>query len=199
MRYEKGASQPSAVGPALYHQYALNDLFDIDVTGTGHQPALYDTMKVIWTRNRVRKAHIKYTMQNSTTVPLRVFFILSTENETPPDGGTVDYKNAVGYIGHMDLARSDSGGSQRTFKKSVNVDYWVSKMVYSNLGQPDSSLGSMWANADASPGRPLYLYVIATNFDLDDTTTSIAYSYIADFTLDTDWATPADDLFEDED
>lgn len=47
----------SSAGPAYYF-YTMNDIYDPDKTGTGNQPAWYDTYMTIYTRWKVIKSSI---------------------------------------------------------------------------------------------------------------------------------------------
>lgn len=54
-------------GTAANHLFAVNGLFDPDITGAGHQPAGYDQYMALFNVYVVTAAHIKVTYYNTST------------------------------------------------------------------------------------------------------------------------------------
>ena len=54
------------VGGTNSYVFQLNNLFDPDTTGVGHQPMYFDNMATLWSKYKVDFAKIKVTVVNST-------------------------------------------------------------------------------------------------------------------------------------
>lgn len=64
---ERGSLTGAAVGAASTYQYAVNSLFDPNLTGTGSQPIPYDQLAVIYERYIVYEVEYRVVMANQSS------------------------------------------------------------------------------------------------------------------------------------
>lgn len=53
-----------AVATVAYHTFALNGMYDPDITGTGHQPRGFDQMMLLYREYKVEKCHVEVLAQH---------------------------------------------------------------------------------------------------------------------------------------
>jgi hypothetical protein len=182
----------------VYSQYRLNSLNDVNSLLGGHQPPTYDVLSPIYRRNRVKNTYVNATFHNATTRPMRVYFLLSTNGSAPSTSDVADLTNSVGYLGKVEVGRSDSNQGVKKFRRKIPIDYWLGKFLTQNNGQIYNNLSDPWATTNNNPPVVLYLNILFECLDYNVTST-LGMAYTLDFKFDTIWANPDGDIFEDED
>jgi len=82
-------SEQKTVGGAIggvvgiVHEYALNGLYDPDLSGVGHQPMGFDQLSAMWKRYRVWKVDFKIRCFAPTTA---AFLVAQVNNSQVPSG-----------------------------------------------------------------------------------------------------------------
>lgn len=115
LRYSTSVALGAAVGAPSTWVFRLNDLFDPDATGTGHQPMGFDQLMTWYNHFVVISARIKVTFRNNAasgvTVAIRVdgsATPLTTIDRIIEDGGltmdTLEFKGVSGSIRTLDVA-----------------------------------------------------------------------------------------------
>lgn len=85
-----------ASGGAEYDlwSFVANGLYDVDLSGIGHQSPNFDRLMRIWDQYRVYKVQAKVTfINNSSTVPVNAAMYISNESTTEFSPGVHDLSN----------------------------------------------------------------------------------------------------------
>jgi hypothetical protein len=82
--YENGLSL-TAVGVANSYFFTANGLFDVNITGTGHQPMGFDQMMLMYEQYTVVNSKISISCQSGTSVAIRAGVYLSPDTTSITD------------------------------------------------------------------------------------------------------------------
>lgn len=145
MRYHDAIILQSSGGnPLPFHTFRCNNLFDPDLTGTGHQPLRYDQLSVLFAAYRVRSAMLKVTFAHpnvaptSTTTglgPWQVAITKSKTNATLPGVGS-DFQTACEMEGSVNsLLTVDE-------TKTLYSTYNYREAGYNNIEEVNTGTGT---------------------------------------------------------
>ncbi len=115
LRYASFNQLSGASGAVDTHVLRVNDLFDTDVTSTGHQPMGFDQMMVFYEHFHVMKAKVRCTFRNGATNTPRVSLRVDADSTplTNPDqivevgGCVVDTLSSSAVYGGVKLLELD--------------------------------------------------------------------------------------------
>lgn len=141
--------------------FAMNGVYDPDITGAGHQPRLFDQLMGLYQRYRVIKCAISFMFVPvaTTNAGACVFGIQSTLSATSLEGSSINsVMDAIGFKYRV----SNGTGSDAT---TVSREDSLASVIDSN--QDDSEYGS----ASSNPGTIGYYHCYVGVLDV---TTAIA-------------------------
>lgn len=136
-------SSLSAMGVPYY--YALNDCFDPNFTGSGHQPRGFDQIAVLYKKYRVYSARVQVYLMNPTTATCwGGYHLLNSQQPVYTAGTAFDYTNEVPGT-FCDKVPVDT---QQLFYDSGKVPIWeLEGMTYDQWHADDG----FDANVGSSP------------------------------------------------
>jgi hypothetical protein len=131
--------------------FRLNSLFDPDFTGTGVQPLGYDQFSALYGRYAVTLARFDVTFANTTSLPIRVGFIISPQSTLPANSAVWSMQpfsrsTTLGPVGSGKDVMTLNGSS------SFYKEFGVTKRQF----QDDADFS---ASTSSSPVRILYLHL----------------------------------------
>lgn len=95
LRYVSEAITFATTTSKGWRQFALNGLFDPDITGTGHQPLGFDQIKALYDNYRVHSARFSATGQVSTSNVATLIAIGAKEGSSLPTTMTDCYEDGA--------------------------------------------------------------------------------------------------------
>lgn len=155
----------SYTGTLKTYQYKLNDIYDPNYTGTGHQPMGHDTFAILYGKYRVYGAkysisfsNTNVTYQGEAIVQLRPNSVLSATFEDAMEDTYKQYRILASEGGNISTVRGYG---------SVPKIYGVSKKEM-QIGDTFS------ANIGSSPAVGIYLNIYVQNQDVATALTVVA-------------------------
>lgn len=154
---EKGLSLTTGViGASTDYIFRLNDIFDPNFTGTGHQPSMHDQMNAVFERYCVTGCAYKVSFSNSSTSNRQLVAVyISDRDTTVTDITTIIEQGSVQY---RQLSVSTAGGSQATISGYVDLPQLMgmTKDAYT----ADSNYATEFGNDPSDPG---FLHCVAAD------------------------------------
>lgn len=166
---------PAPVSGTNFHQvYALNGLYDPDITGTGHQPLWYDTLTTMYNNYIVTHVDVQILVLDNGTSAAPVQFEMGVcpsydSSDFASSDPEVLSENRYGWAGLMSTHTGNPIDNQYhgrfDLKRLYGLPQHTDLQVYSPSG------GSSGSN----PSTPWYLHV---NGQVIDESTTMANVYI---------------------
>ncbi len=156
MRYtHTGLYAESAAGTGFQGVWALNGLYDMDVTNPGHQPMYYDELLTIngpYARYTVHHVDVVVEVNSTTTSPIVAGFYVQP--------GVVDFPSLIGLqekpMGQTALlAQSPVSGCRRVFRFTVDI-----KKVFGVNAQKLNDDDTYSGLYNANPAQVAYMIVM---------------------------------------
>ncbi len=160
MRYCDTITITCTSGAIGKYVFRVNDLYDPDVTGTGHQPLYRDSFASIYDFYVVTKSHSKITFSNTSAVPVHCGVTLEDDNTSSTSINVLMEQNTSK---HKMLPPQTGSLSSHTFqipfdsKKFLGWDPMASETAKTN-----------WPN---SPNVPVYMVLFIQPVDASTTAT----------------------------
>ncbi len=117
MRYCDTVPLTSTSGTIAKYVFRVNDCFDPDVTGSGHQPLYRDTFAAIYDFYVVPRARVKVTFANTGNIPSHIGILLDDDVSTSATSTVLMEQNNGKH--HLLPAQS---GSLSTHTFTINFD-----------------------------------------------------------------------------
>lgn len=156
LRYSTFSSIANSSGIPTAHVFRINDLYDIDVTSTGHQPMGFDQMMLYYEHFVVTKAKVRCTFRQRTDSRETVICLRVDADVTPLT--VADRILEIGGCIH------DTLGSQRTFgaDKTLEMDVDMARFQGVSPAALTADAGARGSVA-SSPSEGTYLHVQVWN------------------------------------
>lgn len=170
------------------HVWRVNSTFDIDYTTAGAtQPPSYNELVTLYGLNTVNNVKCRFQLQNQAARSYRVYFIASLASTTTQNDPTA-YELTLhpGYLGMMNVGRSDGSDGNKTKIININVPRMLRKLNFPSV-LPAYYGTDLWASANADPARHLYMKIYVQAID-ENASLALSYDYSIDFTQDVTWA-----------
>jgi hypothetical protein len=135
LSYVEAIQFTTASGAITNYSFALNNVYDPNSTGTGHQPLGYDEWANFYARYIVVGFHCDIIATNEqTSYPVDVVYTLQQYSTS-----YTDIPNALEQVGaeNVTLGLPSSGNATRRFTKSVYLPDYFGLPLRSYLGQSD--------------------------------------------------------------
>jgi hypothetical protein len=159
LKYSQTVTFTGSAAPTS-QAFAVNSLFDPDLTGTGHQPSYFDTLAAIYGRYFVKGATAELQITNGSTKAVTWVALYSDQITNTTVESLTEAKNSVsGIVGEA--------GAMSTRTKSLQY-MATSKIMGQPLSEPDDN---MYAGVGASPADLWYLIFKVTSVDVTTTIT----------------------------
>lgn len=158
-RYCDRISLDAGIAAVANYSFRANSLYDPDLTGTGHQPMLYDQLMTFYEHYTVLSSKIKVTwIASDDTGPLQHSGIVGIElsgSQTP----TTDFNDVLeqGRSKWVVHGEHTSNRGIVTTTHSVNM----SKFLSQNVLQEDANAGTETAN----PLEQVFFHLFSTGID----------------------------------
>jgi hypothetical protein len=139
------------------HRFVLNNVYDPDLTGSGHQPRGYDELKTLYKQFTVIGAAYKVTFTGATSESCLVSAIVNSDSTI-----LSDYKGQIEESGakYTVVQKRDGGPSTKVVTGYVNMNKFFGENVLD---------GDEYDNtASTGPGtdRSCFLHLMVTPTDL---------------------------------
>lgn len=157
LKYAQVMSVSSASGIIGEQRFSANNIYDPDVTGTGHQPMGHDQWAALFNHYVVlgSKITVNFCDSDSTTTPTHVGLYLS-------DGKTLSYTAGYEYIearkGAFRLIVPNEGKRHRLVNKFSAKKFFNVKDVKDNLSRLGAATG-------ASPTEQSFYHIWVQTLD----------------------------------
>lgn len=153
LRYTESISRTIVVTNANTYIFRANNLFDTDLTGTGHQPRGFDQFMLLYSKYTVLGAKITLSAAGEdTTNDNYVFGITQRSDATSISFDLKDYTE-----GRTVTSRMLSGGvnnPSKTISQSINIGRFLG--IKSPLSEQDLA-----GTANTGPINQAYFYIFA--------------------------------------
>lgn len=153
--YDPQLSLSGAAGVPASRVYSANGIFDVDITGTGHQPLGFDQMMLFYEHYGVIRSKISVTFMNDSDDAVRVGIYLN------PDSTPIALPSDIMENGLIATAVCDSkdGTGERIKTVSLNCDMKKSmgKESYKAIINDKTVCG----DAGSNPAEQTYFVVVA--------------------------------------
>jgi len=119
LRYSTNFMLTNTAGAVATYVFRANDCFDIDFTGTGHQPMGFDQMMVFYNHFCVTHAQIKVVFKNTSTSAPTTVCIRQDASSTPLT--VIDRILEAGYYTTEDLEATPGFGSNKLLSCKMSI------------------------------------------------------------------------------
>lgn len=156
-RYVEQITLNPTIGTPATYSFRLNDLYDPNYTGVGHQPIGFDQVMNFYNHFTVIGAKIKATfVSNGTSAGLDTYVVgIETSGSATPTTALNDiYEQGMSSWGVMTNAAS-------TGKKIITRGCNVSKFLGQKVMQEDANAGTV----SASPAELVYFHLFAAGIN----------------------------------
>jgi hypothetical protein len=162
LRYSESYTFTGSAAPTGQY-WQMNSAFDVNGSGTGHQPSFYDTFTAIYSRYFVKEFKIEVMVNNHTST-VGVFGVLAY-GDINASGNTVEQLSEAKYAKSFVLGQSTGGGNVKT----ISLPWMASsKLMGTPYTEADDNMYAAW-NANPNDLGFAWLKVAA-----DDATTAIS-------------------------
>lgn len=155
VRYSDVITLTSTSGSLAKYIFSLNSCYDPDVSGTGHQPLMWDQLTALYNRYVVKGAKIKCQfspISNTTSTtqpsgPMVIGIMGDADNTTPTTGSTImeSNKSASTFLNN-----AQGGNNVKT------ISHTYSPSLRLGVDPEDDTVSAPW---NSSPGRQYYAHV----------------------------------------
>jgi len=147
---------PATTNLSASYRFALNGIYDPNVTGTGHQPMFFDQLTGLYSLYRVLRARVQVTWTNPTAEGLWCGYrILSSYNTTTSASKSLDYLREMG----------DTNMQQMSSLAEQIRDWKITVPIHSVLGitaqEYSAPFASYASSTAANPAILAYLDLVA--------------------------------------
>lgn len=157
---------PTTTVSPVYHAWAINDLYDPDVTGVGHQPKGFDQLAPFYQSWRVFGARITVQGVQLTQNTSSVIIVGASDSLLTPAGIREAYEERQ--------ARCYIVNDEKPFKFTR---YFPCNVIKGNTKQQYKSEDNFVGHFTGSPADIIYAYTGACNLD-ESTSTEFSYRVI---------------------
>lgn len=183
LRYVDTVSVDAGSAAIASHVYSANGLFDPDVTGTGHQPLMYDEYKLLYGMYRVISSKIKVTpVPTSNTSSVPALYGVFTEFDA-----TLGYSLGTSIIedqrnkGSWGLFSSTTGDRNPHMRQSKRASFNAKRMLSPEGADNATAVSTNTATAGFDAFYQIWASSIAGN-DPGNVTFIVQIDYIVEFT-----------------
>ena len=170
------ALDPGVGGIASEYVFSANNLYDPNVTGTGHQPTGFDELMSIYDHFTVIGSKITVTFQNTDPARNHIIAVSARDNATTSTDIRVLIENGRAKV--STLSPAQGGHDIRTITQSCAPHKYLGRST--PLSDPD-----LRGSASAGPGEQVYWVLTAQPSDAYDTAQVfiwVVIEYVAVFT-----------------
>lgn len=151
---------PGAAGTAASYVLAANGLYDVDITGVGHQPTNFDQLMGLYAAYVVTEAEIEVNFWNLDTTYAQVVGISAQENTTTSTD-TRRYVENGNCVSRVIGNASGASSNITTLKMKVNMNEFFK---YKKILSDDTFQGT----ASANPVDGAYFHIFAAPMNSAD-------------------------------
>lgn len=152
--YVEEVQYSTNVGVRGYYSWVLNNAYDPNFSGTGHQPLGYDQMTPIFSRYCVIGAQAKVVIWNRDSDERLGVGIHVSEQSTPPTNITALIEQGAIQYRILNAAGTNYGGAGTSATLYLNCSIKKFLKVQSLLDDPDTNVST-----GSSPNRQVFLHV----------------------------------------
>lgn len=201
--YVENFTLTGSVAGYVDHTFCLNDIFDPDTTGTGHQPRGYDTWAVTYNKYRVHACKVQLMGGNVDIDGAGTYTVVIGSNISDSSSGAggpnpiVDLLegpqaegfHAVKWTTYSPRSTGFSSDLRRISRRMyVPIRPWQRKMGFASWSsQLDQQ--NIWTSIGANPTNPVYLNIFMGAPDNADTT-GFDVEFVLKLTYYVEWAQP---------
>lgn len=152
MRYSDSTFLTATSGAVTTYVLRANDLFDPDLTGTGHQPMGFDQMMVFYNHFCVVKSKLIVTFRNTTSGTSPTVCIRQDASSTP-----ITVINRIVEIGGAAFCYLDTAfgrGGEESLNLSINIPRLQGLTLQNTLADP-----TLRGDAATSPTELTYYHM----------------------------------------
>lgn len=172
LRYESIINLTPSIDPGHNHIFSANDLFDPDVTGTGHQPRGFDQLMGMFDHFTVIGSKITVKFMNSDSIVQGVYCSVRLRDSVTVTGNLTTIREDPGVRSTI-LGASSSGRNMGTLTKGFSAKKF--------FGKPPMGIDQAQGSATASPLEGAY-YHINTASQASGSTNAIEAYVTIDYT-----------------
>lgn len=166
--YATTISLDPSVATVAYHTFALNGMYDPDITGTGHQPRGFDQIMLLYRKYQVTKCHVEALAQHVDTNQTYALAMYPDAASTAPSSvENVLERNAVVWQ-YCASAVAGAGGESTALQMDVDVVRFMG-------GHPKGGSDlDFRGTSSANPSQLAYFHLVGWSPDAAD----IAKAYV---------------------
>ncbi len=180
LRYVEKVSPASGAGALSDYVFSLNNVYDPNVTGTGHQPLGFDQWATFYANYVVTKATVKITPFVNTASTAAVWGMLATEKSTL-SGTTFSAMIEQGISSYQLIINL---GTVSPIKRSPPLTVNMRSFFNVDNVRDNPNIGAL---TTASPSEQCYLHIWHQDLGL---AAAITVSYIVEIDYDVIFSQP---------
>lgn len=142
LRYESIVKVTPALDPGDNHVFSANDLYDPDVTGTGHQPRGFDQFMGMFDHFNVIGSKITVRFINSDSIVQGVCCTVRLRDDSTPTANITTIREDPG-ITQTILGHSASGRNMGVLKKGFSAKRFFGKSLAADNQQGSATSGPL--------------------------------------------------------
>lgn len=128
VRLKYSTQQLSAAATSVTRRFALNGLYDPDLTGVGHQPKAFDEWMAFYEKYEVKSSTIKFNLINRSGVEIQACCMPSLSSTALT---TISEMQEAPYARYVSLSGDDGGSATKFLMNKMNVKKLEGRNTYS--------------------------------------------------------------------
>lgn len=166
---------PGAAGLAANHVVAANDLYDPDVTGTGHQPTGFDEYMTFYTHFKVVKSKITFWAANTNDSTTTNQCIITCSLKSVVTSNTDIAREIENGAVSFGVLQTGTGANVKKLTKSFDLGRWLPNQKYDQRVMGTDS---------GSPSEQAYFHLSAASLNSGGDAASFNICYVVDYDVE---------------
>lgn len=127
------------VGALSTQAWNLNSLYDPDRTGVGHQPYLFDQIKVLYQTYLVYGCYVNIKLSPITASQAMIITAIRVNDDAASPPTSFDYLKEIGHTAFINII---AGATPKTYRRYVSISKALGVDFQSYMTDPDYKSGS---------------------------------------------------------
>lgn len=164
LKYADVKTLTSTTGSVATHQFAINDLFDPDYTGTGHQPLYFDEYAAIYNKYKVFGCKYKIMILSKTDDVNGMLSINASDDSTTP------VSSATEFMEQGNARQAVVSGQEGQNRKYITGYFSIKKLLGVKNLQDDDFRTAVSTN----PSNRVFMNLCYQSFDSGTSSLNVA-------------------------
>lgn len=160
-------------------KFSLNGMYDPNISGTGHQPYLFDQMNALYNKYTVLGCKIKVYLRSGSTSNSYAMNVFGEMSQLT----SIQYPNSLGWEKpRIKVATFNSSSTNVYVPQKVMTFYWSAKKEFRAKDRTELISNEAYeGSSSANPNTQAFLYLTYQAQQIQQTTAKLACDVVIDY------------------